>query len=203
MGQEVRAEEEEPLLPAVVYDGDSYYVIYPDDPEYWALLEDAIPRYGYYQVEKGRLDGVREWDPEAKYRVLRAKLEGIPKDVYVDLKDVRSSSLQSLAEKLAQVSYHLTFYIGWESEVESELYLRKKKLEQVLLSERRKRGGKVTAKELHNSLLEESQAVRRAQEKVWELEALLVLLKARREQLDVLWKTISRIITTKEREPLD
>jgi hypothetical protein len=172
--------------------------ITPSDPLYEIIRANVVV------VNEDKLEQVRKWWYTKAEERIQQSFQKIPwKDLVPSQKDVQSATLQSLSEKLALISYYLGDIIQQKAFLESSLSLMKRAFEQSLEKRLMNYEGSGTKAERRIQIIDSNPILKIAMIEIWETEALIIGLNGLQERLDLLWKTTSRILTAKLKEPLD
>lgn len=200
--------EKEPIL---VHDGKEPWLIYPEDNAYLACMRVKPDEGGVRHVTQEMVESLKGWWYTQALDKIEAALDelDIPwEDLHVSGEDVQSGDLMGLSKKLAMASHHIVKVNAILARTAARHSAAKESLEHAA-NQRAGRDekyieGKKPAVALRLAMLIHAEKpLRNAKIDVIEAGAFLKAMEYTKDSLDVLWRTASRLISARLREPID
>lgn len=192
--------------PLIVSDGRENWVVYPEDAAYRLLADKPPNGNGVIGVEPSLLAQVKGWWYEGaaeRIATALASLE-IPWDeLTLTEEEARASEITLLVERLARLSYYSTKVSREMAGIDIKLSLAKNALEHAvnrLIALERGKGAMGPQAAL---LISKDKRLRNAKIETMEADAAKKGLANFAEALDINWKTVSRALSARLREPIE
>ncbi len=196
--------EQPPIL--VQDDKDDGWVVYPSDNAYEYVA--ALPRgdNGVVHVESSVLASVQGWwytKAQEKVNEFLEALEIPWAELEFEGRAAIDEEAPALSERLARVSTYMVRVGRERARVDSELYLARAALEHAVQRRISQDDTKMTIAAKTAALISGDKRLRNAKIDVMEGEAFKRSLDGVSEVLDIIWKTTSRVLAVRLREPVE
>jgi hypothetical protein len=201
--------EKEPIL---IHDGKEHWLVYPEDNAYLMCNKVKPDEDGVRHVTQEMVEALKGW----WYTLAIEKVEqaltalNIPfEELRVTEEDIESGDLMRLSKKLAISSHYIIKVNEMLTLVEARNSAAKDALDhasnqRVGRDERYKGEGRQPAIAVRIAMaIHEEKPLRNAKIDVIETAAFLKALEHTKNSLDILWRTASRIISARLKEPID
>jgi hypothetical protein len=204
-GDEADSPLDEPL---VVDDGREHWVVYPDDNNY-RILASVKRKDGIRHVKPELVEQVKGWWYHRGIDRAEKAIEGLAipwDDLEVAGEDIEEGNLVELSKRLALISYQLVRANKLVGQVALRHHAAKEALghaSHLILSREKAEEKKSAIAVRLAAAISRQKPLRNAQIEVIEAGAMLKALERTVDALDILWKTVSRIMSARLREPLD
>lgn len=194
---------DEPIL--AVSEKDSW-VVQPDDPIYSAVA--ALPRdgNGAVRVEQSLLASVQGWWYDKAWARVEEYLEslGVPWDkLEVKEEEIQEAEAAELSERLANVSFYRVKVSRELARVGAKLMLTKAALDHAVSKQIAVGGDEGTIKTKSALIISKDRRLRATKIEVMEGEALKCALEGWEKSLEIIWSTVSRVLSVRLREPVE
>lgn len=203
----------EPKEPLLVHDGKEFWCVYPCDNAYVMCLNVKPGEDGIRHVTQEMVEALKGWwytTAVAKVEKALAALKIPWDDVETTDEDIESGDLMRLSKKLALASHHIVKVNNLRIVASARHSAAKGALEQAVHQRagRDQRYAKVEGRpppiDVRLAMIIHSEKpLRNAKIDIIETEALLKALEYAWGSLDFHWRTTSRIISSRLREPID
>jgi len=200
--------------PVICYDGHEHWVVYPDDNAY-SLVSKAKPdKDGVRPVEPETVEMLKGWWWRKAVQKVESMLDdfNIPwEDLHVTKELIEAGDLMELSKVLAETSHYIVRVNQQYGLIAARLSAAKEALDQAthqILGSREAQqeetaGRKPAIAVRVAALIHKQKPLRNAKIEVIEATAFMRALEQTKESLDVLWRTASRIISARLKEPID
>ena len=192
--------------PIFVNDGVEGWVIYPEDSAYRLVADLPKDEEGIVHVEPSLLAKVKGWWWDKATAKIEEFVEalGIPwEELELTDEQIREAEAGELAEKLAKTAYHMVRVSRELARVGTRATLAKSALEHVVSKLLTREDDKGTVKERSALIISKDKRLRNTKIESMEADAYRQALERIYSALDLLWKTTSRVLSTRMREPID
>ncbi len=195
------------LSPILVEDdkGDRW-VVYPDDNAY--RLVENLPKSdnGVVHVESSLLAKVGGWWYDTAQERVEEAIESLSipwEELEMNEGAALEDEAPALSERLAKVSSCMVRVGRERSRIDAQLHLAKEALDHAVQRLLAKDDSKGTVAAKTATLISADKRLRNAKIEVMEGEALKKRLDGVNNALDMIWKTTSRVLAVRLREPVD
>jgi hypothetical protein len=195
--------------PIVVDDGREHWVVYPDDNNYRILASVKKDKDGIRHVKPELIEQVRGWWYHRGIDSAEKAIEGLAipwEELEVGGEDVEEGNLVELSKRLALISHQLVRANNLVGQVALKHHAAKEALNHaahLILSREKIEEKRAAIAVRMAAAISRQKPLRNAQIEVIEAGAMLKALERTVDALDILWKTVSRIMSARLREPLD
>lgn len=200
------------LEPIICHDGKEFWILYPEDNAYLLVSKVKTDEDGVRHVEPEMVEMLKGWwYHQAIERAEKAvaALE-IPWDeLHVTGEEAEEGNLAVLSKKLAVTSYHIVQVNNVLSGSAVRLAAAKEAVEQAvhqMIASRDSQDGEGRRPPIAvriAALIHQHKPLRNGKIEIIESTAAMKALEQTKESLDVIWRTASRLISTRLKEPID
>lgn len=193
----------------IVDDGLERWVVYPEDGPYRILKEAKPDAEGIRHVKPELVEQVKGWWYHRGVEKAQKVVDGLEvpwDDLDVSIQEVEAGNLVALSSKLANISHYLVRANTLVGRVSLRHHAAKEALSHaahLVLSREQGDERKPAIAVRLAAAISRQKPLRNAQIEVIEAGALLRGLERTVDALDICWKTVSRILSARLREPLD
>lgn len=201
--------EENNANPIITFDGLEHGVWYPEDSAYKLIAALVPDEEGIRRIDHTLSAQVRGWwihEALAKVNAVVEELAVPWEELNVKEDEITSDNLVSLSQKLARISY----YVVRSNDVWGQAVARQKLCKDAIehavarnMARPAPEGSKMTVASRQATIISTTKPLRQAKIDLMESEALVNRMTAVRESLDSLWRTTSRILSVRLREPIE
>lgn len=199
--------------PILVYDGKEHWVIYPEDNAYLMCVNIKPNEDGVRPVTQEIVEALKGWWYTKAVEQVEDALDelNIPwEDLHVTGDDIQSGDLMRLSKKLAMASHYIVKLNDLTTVVAARQSAAKEALEHAS-------NQRVGRDEIHDKsegrkppiairiamIIHSNKPLRNAKIDVIESGAFLKAMEHTKDSLDFVWRTTSRIISARLKEPID
>jgi len=196
-----------PDEPILVTDSIESWVAYPGDSPYKLMADMPRDEEGVVHVDPSFLAKVKGWwyDKAADKVTEHLAALAVPwDDLQVTEADLNSSSTDLLSGKLAKIGYYMSVVCREQATLESRLTMAKSALDQVV--------GKLLAQQVNDKgplgprsalIISQDKRLRNTKIEIMESDGYKHALDKVFDALDINWKTASRVLSARLKEPLE
>ena len=182
------------------------WVVYPEDNAY--RLVENLPKSdnGVVHVEASLLAKIGGWWYDTAQERVEEAIENLSipwEELEMDEGAAMEEEASALSERLARVSSFMVKVGREKSRVDSQLHLAKSALDHAVQRLIAKDDSKATIAAKIATLISADKRLRNAKIEVMEGEALKKRLDGVSDALDTIWKTVSRVLAVRLKEPVD
>ncbi len=199
--------------PLIVHDGKEQWVVYPSDNAYLMCQRIEPDEDGVRHVEQETVEALKGWWYTQAVEKVEAALDelNIPwEDLRVSEDAVASGDLMELSKKLALTSHYIVRVNDLLTSTAARYYAAKEALEQAA-NQRVGRDEKYDKTEGRKPaiavrlamIIHAEKPLRNAKIDIIEAGAFLKAIEYTKDSLDTLWRTASRVISSRLKEPID
>jgi len=192
--------------PVFVHDGVEGWVIYPEDSAYRLVADMPKDEEGIVHVEPDLIAKVKGWWWDKALTKIDEFIEalGIPwEELELTDEQIREAEASELAEKLAKISHHMVRVSRELARVGTKATLAKSALEHVVSKLLAREDDKGPIGPRSSRIISKDKRLRNAKIESMEADAYRQALDRIYSALELLWKTTSRVLSTRMREPID
>lgn len=199
--------------PIIVHDGKEMWIVYPTDNAYLMCQKIKPEEDGIRHVEQETVEALKGWWYTQAVEKVETALDelDIPwEDLRVNEEAVESGDLMALSKKLALTSHYIVKVNDLLTSTSARYYAAKEALEQAAnqraghLEKYDKTEGRKPAIALRLAMIIHiEKPLRNAKIDIIEAGAFLKAMEHTKDSLDNLWRTASRIISARLKEPID
>lgn len=196
-----------PDEPIIVTDNYEPWVVYPGDPPYKLVADMPRDEEGVVHVDPSFLAKVKGWwhDKAAAKVTEHIAALAVPwEDFQITDGDINGSSTDSLSSKLAKIGYYMSLVCREQAMLEAKLSLAKSALDQVV--------GRLLAQQVGDKgalgprsalIISQDKRLRNTKIEIMEADGYKHALDKIFDALDINWKTASRVLSARLKEPLE
>lgn len=200
--------EQEPI---VVFDDKEHWVIYPEDNAYLMCLKIKPGEDGIRHVTQEMVEALKGWWYHKAVEKVEQKLDelDIPwEELHVTGPEIESGDLMALSKKLAIASHYIVQVNDVLTLMEARYSAAKEALEQashqrIAREDKHEEGRRPAIAVRIAAIIHQEKPLRNAKIDVIEAGAFLKAIGHTKDSLEVLWRTASRIISARLREPIE
>ncbi len=199
--------------PIVVFDGKEHWCVYPEDNAYLMCAKIKPNEDGVRSVTQEMVEALTGWWYTKAVEQVETALDelNIPwEDLHVTGDDIESGDLMRLSKKLAMASHYIVKINDLTTIVAARHAAAKEALEHASNQRAgrdekydKSEGRKPTIAVRLAMIIHSEKPLRDAKIDVIEAGAFLRAMEHTKDSLDVLWRTASRIISARLKEPID
>ena len=200
--------------PVICHDGKEHWVVYPSENPYMLVLKIKPDEQGIRHVAPELVEGLKGWwYGQAVKKVEEAIAElAIPwEELHVTGPEIDQGDLMTLSKKLAMASHFIVKVNGLLTVATAQHAAGKEALEQAtgqMMAQEDKFGewgeGRKPAIAVRTAaLIHKRKPLRNAKIDIIEGGAFIAALSHTKDSLETLWRTASRIISARLKEPLE
>lgn len=204
--------EQEQREPIIVFDSKEHWVIYPHDNAYLMCIKIKPGTDGIRHVTQEMVEALRGWwYTKAIEKVEKALDElDIPwEELYVSGPDIEQGDLMALSKKLAMTSHYIIKVNDLLTRMMARYSAAKEALDQAsnqrLARENRSKeeGRKPAIAARLAAIIHQEKPLRNAKIDSIEAGAFIKAMEYTKDSLDILWRTASRVIAARLKEPIE
>ena len=197
--------------PLICYDGIEHWVVYPSDNSYQMVEKIKPGEDGVISVEPALLEMLKGWWYHKAVEKAEAAVAGLEipwEELQITGADVEQGDLLALTKKLATASTHIVhlndILTGAMVRMSAAKEAVDQAVHQMMASREAQEEGRPPAIAIRiAALIHKHKPLRNAKIEIIEAGATIKALEVTKDSLDILWRTASRIISARLKEPVD